>query len=178
MPLQEVEEWRDVPGWEGEYQASSFGRVRSVARLVNYSDGRRRRYPDRLLTPQQLADGRWKVSFWRNNQMENCLVSKAVALAFHGDRPTGCECRHLDGDHGNNRPSNLAWGTHVENEADKLGHGTRLLGERHFNAKLTEEDVRRIRASRDTAASEATRYGIHEMHVYRIRRGERWGHVA
>jgi len=47
-----------------------------------------------------------------------------MLAAFHGEKPDGYEARHLDGDKLNNHPSNLAWGTHSENECDKMKHGT------------------------------------------------------
>lgn len=54
-------------------------------------------------------------------------VHVAVALAFLGPRPEGLDIRHLDGDPTNAHASNLAYGTKLENEADKWRHGTRAL---------------------------------------------------
>lgn len=60
------------------------------------------------------------------------LVHQVVAEAFHGPRPAGLETRHLDGDLLNNRSENLAYGTHGDNVADSVLHGT------HPNASKAE----------------------------------------
>jgi hypothetical protein len=52
-------------------------------------------------------------------------VHEVILTTFVGPCPDGMECRHLDGNPANSALSNLAWGTHLENEADKLRHGTR-----------------------------------------------------
>lgn len=66
-------------------------------------------------------------------------VHSLVALTFHGERPDGMEIRHLNGNQQDNRPCNLAYGTHTENEADK---GRRTM--------LTDEQVREIRHKAET----------------------------
>lgn len=60
----------------------------------------------------------------RDGKQRATPVHVLVALAFHGPRPEGMEVRHLDGTRTNNRPENLAWGTHSENMQDKVAHGT------------------------------------------------------
>lgn len=107
-------------------------------------------------------------------------VHIAVCTAYHGPRPDGQVVRHLDGNPRNNRADNLCWGTGAENEADKILHGTALLGELHPQAKLTASDVRAIRSAppyygyrRDLAA----RYGVSVGTISQIRTGQTWGHL-
>ena len=74
------------------------------------------------------------------------MVHRLVLMAFVGLPGDGQECRHLDGNPANNELVNLAWGTHKENEKDKYRHKTRRVGERHWKAKLSENDVLEIRS--------------------------------
>jgi hypothetical protein len=73
-----------------------------------------------------------------------CQVHRLVLEAFVGPCPAGMVCRHLDGNPANNRPENLCWGTVAENVADQFRHGTFIMGERHHNAKLTEQKARQV----------------------------------
>lgn len=100
-------------------------------------------------------------------------VHRFVLEAFAGPRRPGQEARHLDGDMTNNAIANLAWGTHVENEADKIGHGTSQHGERNAQCKLSASDVAAIRASRELGRVLAARYGVREPQISRIKNGVR-----
>lgn len=93
------ERWRVIPGHRG-YEASSLGRVRSVARTLR--DGRAA--GGVVLKPQRDKDGYLTVLLGR----KRVRVNVAVALAFHG-RP---EVMHLNDVRDDNRPGNLAWGSH------------------------------------------------------------------
>lgn len=79
---------------------------------------------------------------------ERILVHKLVLTAFRGKRPKGMECRHLDGNRGNNNLYNLQWGTIHENIKDKKRHGNFIQGEKQWASKITENDVRQIRKLR------------------------------
>ncbi len=76
-------------------------------------------------------------------------------------------------------PGHLVWKTPVENAADKLIHGTERRGERQNGAKLTEADVRAIRALKETLFQRqiAEQFGISQHNVGCILRGETWTHV-
>jgi len=103
-----------------------------------------------------------------------------VALAFLGPRPDGHEVAHRDGNPTNGRPENLRWSTHVDNMADKVQHGTEQSGERNGNRKLTEDDVRAIRAAVAAGAQHrdvAARFGITHANVGYIARRQTWRHV-
>ena len=104
------ERWRPIPGHRG-YEASSEGRVRSVARTLR--DGRAA--GGVVLAQQKDKDGYDTVKAGARR----IRVNVAVQLAFAGP----AEVRHLDGDRENNRPGNLAWGSRTENEQDKRRAG-------------------------------------------------------
>jgi hypothetical protein len=71
----------------------------------------------------------------------------------------------------------VRWATHKENEADKRAHGTAPIGEKHGAAKLTEQQVRQIRASKDSSYKACKKFGVSNSMICRIRRREAWTHV-
>lgn len=104
-------------------------------------------------------------------------VHHMVLTAFIGPKPEGKEARHRDGDPTNNALTNLRWSTHVENEKDKIGHGTHTRGERNGGAKLTQrqaDSIRRRIANGEQARSIAREMGISEATVSRIKKGLRY----
>jgi hypothetical protein len=95
-------------------------------------------------------------------------IHRLVALAFHGEPPSGAVARHLDGNKLNNRAANLAWGAYAENTADSYRHGTMIRGEEHHAAKLTDLDVAEIKlrvSVGETQAAVARRFGVDPSHV-------------
>lgn len=128
-----IEEWRTIPGYEGHYEVSSLGRVRSLDRYVPTTSKAKTRY-DRLQKGLVLKlrsfgqpPGYAGVSLHKVLVRENRYVHRMVCTEFHGPPPLGTEVRHLNGIKTDNRAVNLAWGTHSENERDKFGHGTRQV---------------------------------------------------
>lgn len=122
--LTHEEEWRPIPGFNGLYEASSLGRVRSWHT--------HRGVPGpRILRRANNKDGYFRMALNRNGKGYNRHLHAWIALAFLGPRPEGLEVRHLDGDQTNNRVSNLAYGTHSENVQDTIRHG------RHYTASKT-----------------------------------------
>ncbi len=132
------EKWRPVVGHEGEYEVSDQGRVRSLSRTwwqKNAHGGiHQRTMVGRVLKLTVQRFGYHKATIGRNNSR---FVHQLVLEAFVGPRPEGQECRHLNGVPTDNRPDNLAWGSHSQNNRDKKWHGN--------PKKLFVEDVREIR---------------------------------
>jgi hypothetical protein len=100
-----------------------------------------------------------------------------VCTHFHGPRPAGMECAHLNGDPSDDRPENLRWVTRQENQAHRVAHGTSCQGERAKSAKLTEAAVREIRGSNEGRQVLAARYGVTPKLVDQVRRRTTWKHV-
>jgi hypothetical protein len=89
-----LEQWRDIPGFEGAYQVSDQGSVRSLDRHVLSTDGRTILYKGRSLRPAPRPSGHLTVSFAGRSHTVHTLVLKA----FIGPPVAGMEVRHLDGD--------------------------------------------------------------------------------
>ena len=173
-----MEEFRDVPGYEGFYQVSDQGNVISLVRLTPDAIARGVRKAKQSLAFGKNKQGRLQVTLCKGGFAKRFQVHTLVLLAFVGPRPEGTECRHLDGDHTNNVLTNLEWNTHTVNMRDKDSHGTQVVGEVHFKAKLTEQDVREIRASSATERELAFTYAVSQVAIHFIRTRKTWKHVS
>jgi hypothetical protein len=123
------EVWRPVRGYEGKYEVSDLGRVRSIARTVQTSTGQRR-YAGRILSPGTRTGGHHfvilparRIGFPRRN----AAIHQLVLEAFVGARPPGMEACHADDNKANNRLSNLRWDTRRENTLDRVRNGIHHL---------------------------------------------------
>lgn len=119
-----AEEWQPVLGWEGLYEVSDLGRVRSVPRRVPGGNGSHASRGGRILAQAADRQGYRKVSLSDRTRRPALPVHRLVLDAFDRPRPDGMQARHLDGDPGNNARANLVWGTGVENWDDRRRHGT------------------------------------------------------
>ncbi len=109
-------------------------------------------------------------------------VHALVCRAFNGPPPTPLhEVAHWDNNRANNVPSNLRWATKKENEADRIRHGTRLVGSALPWAVMTEEDVRgilRLKNSTLTQRQIGAIFGCDQNMVSLIFRKKMWKHVT
>lgn len=118
-----MESWCPIAGFEGIYEVSDHGRVRSLPHQVPYgTKGAMISKPGSILKPWWVSNqgnrqGTLVISLGRGNRFR---VSHLVLEAFVGARPEGCLARHLDDDKSNNNVSNLAWGTYSENAHDAV----------------------------------------------------------
>lgn len=120
-----AERWAPIPGWEGLYEVSDHGRVRSLPRVVKSNDaGGTRWWNGRVRKPTLYNNGYYYVALTGRGRRERFAIHRLVLLAFAGPCPPSHEALHGDGDRGNNRLSNLRWGTSKENAADRDRHGT------------------------------------------------------
>ena len=174
----EPEKWRPVVGFEGIYEVSDLGRVRSL-RFRNKQTDRVRAEPKilALWTHCKVYCG---VTLRRDGKSISRLVHQLVLEAFVGPRPPGTESAHGPAGPSVNRPSNLRWATSKENTADIIAAGNMPMGERHYTARLTAVDVLAIRDLkgkrhyRDLAED----YGVAPTTIRGILNGYNWKHVV
>lgn len=156
------------------YAVSDLGRVKRVEPKLN---GQMRRDP--ILKLIATKRGYHQVGLWRDGKLHAKAVHRLVCAAFHGPPPTSQHAAaHGDGNGQNNAAGNLRWATPTQNEHDKRAHGSVACGERQGSAKLTEADVRAIRADRRSSRIIGADYGISGTNVLIIQRGEGWRHVT
>lgn len=125
-----TEEWRPIVGYEDRYEISSLGRVRTLPRILSPSCG---------------SHGYPAVSLSKNKKSQKHSVHVLVLEAFVGPRPSGHQVLHKNGDRTDSKLENLRWGTPAENTQDRYRHGTVFFGDEHWNTKVSDADVARIR---------------------------------
>ena len=126
-----IEEWREIPGYDGRYQASNLGRVKSVARTQVMSDGRIRPVKERILSTSKASKYQTLSLYTGPKTRKSPTLHSVIASAFLGPRPNGMVVCHNDGNRDNNRADNLRYDTQSANVFDSVGHGA------HPEAKLT-----------------------------------------
>ena len=171
------QEWRPIPGYEGRYDISNDGEVRSwvqqgcasrLSDLVAKARILRQGVMPKGYRLVALTDGAMKAKTYR--------VHRLVLLAFVGPCPEGMEASHLNGDSSDNRIENLAWEPSKKNHARKKLHGTYKTGEKTNNAKLTWEKVRAIRAAHKKikATELAALYRVSVGTIHKVQSGDAW----
>lgn len=117
----ENEIWKDIAGYEGLYQVSNEGRVKSLARVVIRNNGQKLPIKERILKPAFNGRGYLIVDLCDGGKKKHFKVHRLVCQAFH-ENPDNKPCvNHLDENKINNYASNLEWCTYEENN----NHGTR-----------------------------------------------------
>lgn len=177
------EEWRPVVGWEGLYEVSDLGRVRSLDReivaLSRWGDLVSKRHKGRVLTATPRRPGHLFVILADGERRESWFVHRLVLTAFVRPRRDREECRHMDGNPKNNRLGNPKWGTRLENMADRgrLGEHNAPRGARNHRVILNEAKVRLIRRLRIDGLSFgmiAKQIGVSRNAVGKVISGHTW----
>lgn len=127
------EVWKDIKGYEGLYQVSDYGRIKSVERTIKVVDNTRHPYVkrviSRILKPVKDSTGYSVVSLGKHNKK---AIHRLVAEAFIPNPENKPHVNHIDGKKTNNVLTNLEWATVSENAI----HSHRVLGHKSFNPIL------------------------------------------
>lgn len=116
------ENWKPVVGYEGHYEVSDLGRIRSVTKWAGYGPCARL-YHGKVIKQQLDTSGRPIVKLSRHGKKRTHRVHIVVLTAFVGPRPKGCVACHYDDRRGNNRLDNLRWDTRSANAIDAKRNG-------------------------------------------------------
>ena len=181
-----MERWLPVVGFEGKYEVSDQGRVRSVSRSIvcgnRWGKSAKRNYPGHVLSP--LINTERGGYRYFNLHVEGIQTMRRaavlVAAAFIGPRPKGLEVAHENGIATDDRAENLFYKTKLENAADRERHGTQLKGETHPSSRLDQvrvTEIKRLVKSGVPQPEIAAQFGICQQHVSNIALGKRWAHV-
>ena len=176
------EVWKDIPDFEGLYQVSNMGRVRSVDRVVTYKNGGKRKYEGKVLKPHLNTSGYECLNLYNDNGCNKKTVHRLVLGTFKPHvNMKDLEVNHINGDKLNNHLTNLEWVTRCDNMLH--AHSTGLInnkGERSPTAKLSNADVLEILQRLDAGETQegiGLDYGVSKSSISLINRGRRWGSV-
>ena len=164
-----IEQWQDIPGYEGCYQAGNQGNIRSVVRALPYAVLTGERKQKTILAQNINNKGRKHVCLSQHGVSRSFTVHKLVLLAWHGEPLEGQVAKHVDGNHTNNHLDNLQW--------RRIEAAVRPKGADAHNAKLTSEDVYAIRESREKQSYLAATYGVTAATISYIKAGKTWRHI-
>ena len=170
--------WRPVVGYEGLYEVSNQGRVRSLDRRVESQPGVFYMKPGRVL---KLCPGYYpNVRLSKNGVGKTWEVHRLVAEAFLGPAPEGMEVCHGSANRADNRLCNLRYATRAANSADRYRDGTHQLGNQNPFAKLNETQVLAIKKELAAGASNAAlaqKFNVTVSNISAIKRRKSWAHV-
>lgn len=161
--MEDKEIWKDIEGFEGFYQVSNFGRVRSLGGWCGTSKRKAR-----IRKLNYTHDGYLKLRLMYKGKDITCRVHRLVADAFIPNPNNYETVNHIDGNKENNKVENLEWcdrGYQMEH-AYKLKLKISNSGADNIHSKLTEDDIKYIRSvykkySRDfNTVSLAKKFGV------------------
>ena len=176
-----TEEWKPIKGYEGLYEVSNYGKVKSLSKLSGTCLRK-----DRELSLNRLSiDGYVRIALTRSYDVYEAKMHRLVAEHFIPNPECKETVNHIDGNKQNNRVDNLEWADRHE----QLQHAYNLnlkkapRGINSYAAKLTEEDVRYIRSNYKCQSTEfgtvalGKMFGVTNVVIGHVVRGETYKNV-
>lgn len=160
------EYWADVKGYKGIYQVSNLGNVRSLDRVIKYSNGSSRVHRGKLLNPRATKDGYLYVSLYKNKKEKKFKVHRLVLAAFLA--PSKLTVHHINEVRDDNNLCNLMYLTNEENAriaTSKLNKDAVLKIKELIRQKVPNTEIGQI-------------YGVNHRTISSIKNGNTWNHVA
>lgn len=167
--------WGDIKDYEGIYQVSNLGDVKSLDRLL--TNGKRRKGLIRILNP--IEGGYLSLSLCKGGVRRTLKVHRLVAETFIPNPDNKPEVNHKDGVRINNCVYNLEWVTHEENQRHSWETLNRkaVKGEQHGSARLKNKDIIKIRNSMLSNVKLARIYSVAQSTISRIKSHKKWKHI-
>lgn len=174
------EEWKDIAGYEGYYQISSYGRVRSLDRVILSKDNRIVNYKGKILNTGLTPNGYCYFITSKNDKRNKFLVHVAVAKAFVLNFYNKPQVNHINSWRADNHYKNLEWVTAKENKLHSVLNKSHAYGERNAFSKLTDKkaiEIYKLAHSNIPQKQIAKKYKISHYIVSKIKRKKLWKHI-
>jgi len=163
------EEWRPIKGYEGLYEVSNTGRIKSHLELC--------RVKNKLLKGFKMEKGYIRVSLSKNKIFKTYSIHRLVAIVFIPNIENKPDINHIDNNPSNNNINNLEWVTNEENKRHSVKQGRHAHRETHSRAKLTGKDIVEIRKSRLSNRDLSNKYNIDLSIISKIKNNKIWKHI-
>ncbi len=179
--------WKDIEGYEGLYQVSNLGRVKSLERLVTPRPGVAYTRPEQIIKHNygSKIKGYPNLNLCRDGRVVNALIHRLVAQAFIPN-PDNKRCiNHIDGDKNNFKISNIEWVTHSENTKHAFRTGLQkqnhVFGTGHGMSKMNGLYVQVIRetyaSNMGSQRSIAEYFKVAQATIRNIIIRKTWSHI-
>lgn len=165
-----MEDWRDIKGFEGLYQVSSEGRIRSLDRYVRVGNSGKRLAKGRIIKPVICTNGYREASLQKEQKRKVILLHRLVAMTFIPNPNNYREVNHKDEDITNNCVDNLEWCTSKQN----ANYGTRNARCRQGNSRFfkkvrqIDKNTGKIIKTWDCVMDAARALSIDDSHIRRV----------
>jgi len=174
--LASIEVWKDIPEWEGLYQASTFGRIKSLDRFIAVG-----RWKSSILKLIIGNRGYYKVILANKSIKKTYDIHKLIALTFIIN-PHNYPCiNHKNGIKTDNKLENLEWCSYSQNTIHAYKNGLNKKGELHYKAKITEKQaidiITKYQSKKYTFKMLGIEYGVHLSTIAYIINGKNWSHL-
>jgi len=140
-----VEIWKDIKGYEGLYQVSNYGNIKSLKRTVPHGAIKTISKKEKIMTLKKTHKGYYSMQLYKGGKRKGYAVHRIVAMHFLDNKENYETVDHIDANKKNNYYKNLEWVTNSENNRRKVEKRLHIFGERIFTNKLKEKDVLHIR---------------------------------
>lgn len=164
--------WKPIPNYEGRYEASNLGRIKSTIIRHNFPK-------PRIIKSKSNGDGYLQINLYsKNHKRKMFSVHRLVMFAFYGI--SDLQVNHKNGDKSDNRIENLEYVTQTENNIHALKTGLRKMqkGESRYNSKLTKKDVifirKMLKTKQMTGTSLADKFDVSVSLISNIKRNLTW----
>lgn len=179
-PTNQIEIWEPIKGYEGRYEVSTLGRIKSLAGKMWGKTSQQ----ERVLIPAKAPNGYMRVLLYNSNKRKLISLHRQVAIAFIPNPDNKCCVNHKNGIKTDNRAENLEWCTQKENirHSKKMGLSIYAKGENVGSSKLNEVEVVEIRSlyktGQHTNRSLADKFNVCPMTINLIVRYKIWRTAA
>jgi hypothetical protein len=177
-----MEIWKDVVGYEGLYQVSNLGRIKSLEKKrIGLKDQKIRTYKELILKQKMNIYGYFEVSLYSNNVSKHFKSHRIICEAFLPNLENKRQVNHKNGIKSDNRLENLEWATSSENTKHSFDNGFQkpASGEKNGHSILTEKDVLMIRSGelKMTQRQMALFFNVKPSTINCIIKRRNWKHI-
>jgi hypothetical protein len=164
----QIENWKDIDGYEGLYKISSLGNVKSTHKKIEI-----------ILKPKKDKYGYLTFTLAKNSAKRSQTIHRSVAIAFIDNPENKPQVNHINGIKHDNSFLNLEWVTQSENQIHAIDNNLQPVGEKHYKSVLKERDIINIRNLQGlkTLTEIAYDFNVGKATVRDILRGKTWKHV-
>ncbi len=183
-----METYKDIKNYEGLYQISNLGNVKSLTRVVKKNIKNKCKTVSETITihgrikkQSKTIKGNY-ITYWvvlsKNGKHKKFYVHRLVAEHFIKNVYNKKEVNHKDSNPQNNKADNLEWVTHNENMKHAMVKNRISKGESSGMSKLNNNAIKEIYNTKTDAKLLAIKYNVSRESIYSIRRGQSWKHIT